>query len=204
MCASKDLDSRRDRYWQSHDVNTFSVGDTVICYNGTHLGRYGNGQMYVNKRGPPNSKSPSISAIPLTELALPSSPYTVSGQIFSLVPISGDAAKWAWTGEFVSLSLNKKATSAPGSVSHLKNLRFAVSSRLIDPMHENARETPTDGIHWPAFTSTQDKTWVFSSQHLLATWNRLWTRLFSDVTLHNKFSNLQVFLRDFPPIKRRL
>ncbi|KAJ7826059.1 hypothetical protein B0H13DRAFT_1918333 [Mycena leptocephala] len=90
-----------------------------------------------------------------------------NGQILrsdlSLVPISGDAAKWAWTGEFVSLSLNKKATSAPGSVSHLKNLRFAVSSRLIDPMHENARETPTDGIHWPAFTSTQDKTWVFSS-----------------------------------------
>ncbi|KAK7050337.1 hypothetical protein R3P38DRAFT_3306578 [Favolaschia claudopus] len=71
------------------DSTHFSFGDlfaTFICYNGTHLA-LALGRTTLIKRGLPGSKSPSISAIPLAELNLPNSPWTVCGQIFSLVPL---------------------------------------------------------------------------------------------------------------------
>ncbi|KAK6997165.1 hypothetical protein R3P38DRAFT_2798691 [Favolaschia claudopus] len=80
----------------------FSLGNifsTVICYNQTHLG------IAIGKSFPPPLK------------------YTISGQIFSLVPIANNASKWAWTGEFVSFSV-KKRTAATGDIAHLKNLQL--------------------------------------------------------------------------------
>lgn len=166
----------------------------MICYNGTHLGLgMAMAKCTLIKRGPPNSKSPSISAIPPAELALPSSPYTVSGQIFSLDPISGDAAKWAWTGEFVSLSLK--------CFSHLKNLRFAVSSRLIDPMHGRPPPMASTGLlllprrtkHGSFEVSISWPLGIVSGLGCFPTSSYITNSLIS-----------QVFLRDFPPIKRRL
>lgn len=165
-----------------------NIFSTFICHNGTHLA-LALAKCTLIKRGPPNSKSPSISAVPLAELSLPSSPYTISGQIFSLVPISADASKWAWTGEFVSLSLKKKKAAAPEDISRLRNLQFSVSSRLIDPMHENAQEILTSDVDFPAFTCEHEKTWVFLNQDILNSWNRLWPRLLADSSLHDKFPN---------------
>ncbi|KAF7351813.1 hypothetical protein MVEN_01142400 [Mycena venus] len=67
----------------------FQLGNlfaTFICYNGTHLG-LALAKSTIIKRGIPGSKSPSVSAIPIAELGLPSSPFTICGQIFSLLPL---------------------------------------------------------------------------------------------------------------------
>ncbi|KAJ6603348.1 hypothetical protein DFH09DRAFT_1019322 [Mycena vulgaris] len=183
----------------SHDRLTRirNVFSTLICYNGTHIGM-ALAKCTLIKNGPPNSKSLSISAVPLAELTLASSPYTVSGQIFSLLPISDNASRWAWSGEFVALSFKKKAVIS-GDVSRLKNLQFAVSSRLIDPMHRDAQETLTSDILWPTFTCGLEKTWVFSNHHLLASWHRLWTQLNADSTLHDKFPNFTGVSQGFFP-----
>ncbi|KAK7013380.1 hypothetical protein R3P38DRAFT_3322492 [Favolaschia claudopus] len=90
----------------------FQLGNlfaTLICHNGTHLG-LAIAKCTVIKRGPLGSKSPSVSAIPRAELDLPSSPYTIAGQIYDLIPIPSTAGplKWAWNGKLVSLSLLKK------------------------------------------------------------------------------------------------
>ncbi|KAK6971609.1 hypothetical protein R3P38DRAFT_2813660 [Favolaschia claudopus] len=87
----------------------FQLGNlfaTLICHNGTHLG-LAIAKCTVIKRGPLGSKSP---AIPRAELDLPSSPYTIAGQIYDLIPIPSTAGplKWAWNGKLVSLSLLKK------------------------------------------------------------------------------------------------
>lgn len=109
---------------------------TFICYNGTHLG-LALAKSTLIKRGLPGSKSPSISAIPVAEMSLPSSPYTVCGQILSLLHLKKDGSKWVWDGKFVSLLLKKKGKSAADSVSRLCNLQLSVSARLIDPVGEN-------------------------------------------------------------------
>ncbi|KAJ7479044.1 hypothetical protein FB451DRAFT_1032027 [Mycena latifolia] len=80
----------------------FQLGNlfaTLLCYNGTHLG-LAIAKCTLIKRGPGGSKSASVSAIPLGELHLPASPYTVSGQIFALVALtpSSSSIQWAWNG----------------------------------------------------------------------------------------------------------
>ncbi|KAJ6565382.1 hypothetical protein B0H10DRAFT_2200416 [Mycena sp. CBHHK59/15] len=175
-----------------------NIFSTLICYNGTHI-ELALAKCTLIKRGPPNSKSPSISAVPLAELSLPASPYTIYGQIFSLLPISSDAAKWAWNGEFVLLSLKQKKGTDSSDLSHLRNLQFSISSRLIDPMHDKAEEILMSDIHFPAFTCQPDKTWVFSNQDILNSWDRLWSRVLSDSTLHDKFPTFTgVFRGIFP------
>ncbi|KAJ6626794.1 hypothetical protein B0H10DRAFT_1941439 [Mycena sp. CBHHK59/15] len=109
---------REDTRTEAMSASThFQLGHifaTLICYDAAHLG-LGIAKCTLIKRGPPNSKSPSISAVPLAELSLPTSPYSVYGQILSLRPITTDASTWAWTGDFVSLSLKKKATIDTGN-----------------------------------------------------------------------------------------
>ncbi|GLB45645.1 hypothetical protein LshimejAT787_2500370 [Lyophyllum shimeji] len=119
---------------------------TLICYNGTHLG-LAVCKCTLIKRGPASSKSPSISAVPLAELGLPMSPYTVYGQVFSVLPLSANAAEWAWDGEFVSLSLKKKPKSGSDDVARLRNLQFSVTSRLIDPIQQCAHKVSVAEIH---------------------------------------------------------
>ncbi|KAK7005495.1 hypothetical protein R3P38DRAFT_3326476 [Favolaschia claudopus] len=86
--------------WEREDVDGATVsnlthflfGDlfaTFLCYNGTHLG-LALGRTTLIKRGLPGSKSPSLSAIPLAELNLPTSPWTICGQILSLLPLKTD------------------------------------------------------------------------------------------------------------------
>ncbi|KAF7335508.1 hypothetical protein MVEN_02204600 [Mycena venus] len=68
----------------------FQLGNlftTFICYNGTHLG-LAVAKSTLIKRGPPGSKSPSISAVPLAELSLSSSPYTFSVSSRLIDPIT--------------------------------------------------------------------------------------------------------------------
>jgi hypothetical protein len=185
--------------WAHEDVDAqnvsslthFQLGNlfsTLVCYNGTHIG-LALSKCTLIKRGLPGSKSPSISAVPLAELSLPSSPYTISGQVFSLIPICSDATEWAWTGDFVSFSLKMKKGAAPTDISRLRNLQFAVSSRLIDPMHHKAHDTLVSEITSPTFVSEQEKTWIFKNQDILVSWNTLWDRLLADRELHDKLPN---------------
>ncbi|KAJ7444422.1 hypothetical protein B0H11DRAFT_2250104 [Mycena galericulata] len=171
----------------------FQLGNlfvTFVCYNGTYLG-LALAKSTLIKRGLPGSKSPSISAIPIAELSLPSSPYTVCGQIFSLVPLTRNGSEWAWDGKFVSLSVKKKGKQGLDDPSRLQNLQLSVSSRLIDPIMQNDRrdvlisELGSTGNDI-CFNSEREKTWVFSSDFILAVWYRIKERIESDSTLHDK------------------
>jgi hypothetical protein len=65
----------------------------LVSHNGTHLG-LAVAKCTLIKRGPPGSKAASVTAIPRAELLLANSPYTVSGQVFLLVPLPEHVA-WA-------------------------------------------------------------------------------------------------------------
>jgi hypothetical protein len=131
------------------------------------------------------SKTASTSAVPRAELILPESVCTISGQVLSLVAMtqSEDAPDFAWDGDFVSLSLNKKGQN--GDVSRIRNLQFSVPSRLVDAaIHEQAHELVALDSEIPC---TREKTWSFSKKDLSAAWSCLWERVVADKSLHNQF-----------------
>ncbi|KAJ7836092.1 hypothetical protein B0H13DRAFT_1523594, partial [Mycena leptocephala] len=97
---------------------------TLICYNGTHLG-FAVAKCTLIKKCLPGAKPVSISAAPLAELHLESSPYIISGQVLSLVPGSSNTSEWAWDGSFISFSVTKKKAGSD-SVTRIRNLQFAV------------------------------------------------------------------------------
>ncbi|KAJ7050107.1 hypothetical protein C8F01DRAFT_947252, partial [Mycena amicta] len=68
----------------------------------------------------------SLSALPRSEIDLPASRVTVSGQILSLVHVQTlpGAEEWIWDRTFVSLSVKTKG--AGDDVSRLKNLQISV------------------------------------------------------------------------------
>lgn len=159
---------------------------TLVCYNGTHLG-LAIAKCTLIKRGPSGAKSASVSAIPRSELHLPASPYTISGQVFSLVPIpqNGDHPAWAWDGAFISFCLKKRNNNSAEEISRLRNLQFTVSSRLIDcTINDQAHELAAFEID---LRCIRDKTWTFTNNDLTASWNTLWNRLLADSSLHEKF-----------------
>ncbi|KAJ7849431.1 hypothetical protein B0H13DRAFT_2402726 [Mycena leptocephala] len=166
----------------------FQLGNlftTLVCYNGTHLG-LAVAKCTLIKRGSAGSKSASVSAIPLGELHLSTSPYTLSGRVFSLIPLTADSnpRQWAWNGQFISFSLLKKKSAGTEEISRLRNLQFCVSSCLIDPIHEKARDVNTVDLEVPF---DRENTWVFSDKDLLESWYRLWNRLLANTALHDKF-----------------
>ncbi|KAJ7826506.1 hypothetical protein B0H13DRAFT_1657506 [Mycena leptocephala] len=164
----------------------FQLGNlftTLIGYNGTHVG-LAVAKCTLIKHCTPGSKAASVAAIPRAELHLPKSPYTISGQIFSLVPLGDVGNCMAWDGNFVSFTVRKKKSNGE-DVSHLRNLQFAVSSRLVDcTIHEMARETLLSDTDR---SSEREKTWSFLQADLQISWNNLWSRLLNDSSLHEKF-----------------
>jgi hypothetical protein len=60
---------------------------TLVCFNGSHIG-LAIAKCTMIRNGPTGSKSASTSAIPRSELHLPASPHTISGQVLSLVPLT--------------------------------------------------------------------------------------------------------------------
>ncbi|KAJ7761933.1 hypothetical protein DFH07DRAFT_867598 [Mycena maculata] len=160
---------------------------TMISHNGSHLS-LAIAKCTLIKQGPSGAKSASTSAIPLGELHLPSSPYTISGQIFSLIPIPSTSnpnpGKWAWDGDFITLLLTMKGAAGKGEASRINNLQFSVPSRLIDPIHNKAEETLAFDITVPC---KHEKTWLFSDADILQSWYRLYNRILGDRTLHDKF-----------------
>ncbi|KAJ7864087.1 hypothetical protein B0H14DRAFT_2574528 [Mycena olivaceomarginata] len=138
------------------------------------------------KKGPTGSEASSVSAVPRAELDLPDSVYTISGQVISVVPLGRDedSPVFAWDGNFVSFSQKKKGQSDGGEVSRIRNLQFAVTSRLIDSaIHEQAHEFLALDSE---VACDREKTWSFSDKDLSAAWSCLWERLLADKTLHNK------------------
>ncbi|KAJ7140069.1 hypothetical protein C8R43DRAFT_858013, partial [Mycena crocata] len=138
------------------------------------------------KRVASGARAVSISAIPHGELHLPESPYMISGQVLSLVPLprNPDRQGWVWDGEFISFSLTKKKPNLGEQVSRLKNLQFTVSSRLIEGIHEKACETLTSETD---IVCTHERTWAFKDADLRSTWEILWNRLVGDKPLHQMF-----------------
>ncbi|KAJ6455112.1 hypothetical protein DFH09DRAFT_1508591 [Mycena vulgaris] len=166
----------------------FQLGNlfaTLACYNGSHIG-LAIAKCTMIKNGPTGSKSASISAIPRSELHLTASPHIISGQVLSLTSAEAETVEWAWDGQFISFSLKKKQKST-GEVSRLRNLQVSVSTRLIDPIQEKAREASTFNLQLPP--SGREKTWLFSDTVLLESWHTLWNRLIGDKTLHTLFPN---------------
>lgn len=179
--------------WESSDTSQnvsaathFQLGNlfaTVICHNGIHIG-LAVAKSTLIKRVASGTKPVSVTDIPHGELNLPESPYMISGQVLSLVPLPHNSAQngWVWDGNFISFSLKKSNADNGGQVNRLKNLQFTVSSRLIDgSMHEKACKVLTP-------TSCQcERTWAFKDDDLIRTWGTLWKRLLDDCTLHQKF-----------------
>ncbi|KAJ7236528.1 hypothetical protein C8J57DRAFT_1569556, partial [Mycena rebaudengoi] len=182
-----------DMTQDSHDASVSThlqlgnVFATLICYDGTNVG-LAVAKCTLIKKGPTGSKSASVSAVPRAELDLSASPYIIFGQVLSLIPLSHStgAQHWAWDGQFISFSLKKRKKVNGEEVSRLKNLQFSVTSRLADPIHEQAYETSTLDNEG---SSGRETTWAFSNDALLASWNRLWPRLLGDRALHDKFPN---------------
>ncbi|KAF8218166.1 hypothetical protein K438DRAFT_1901061 [Mycena galopus ATCC 62051] len=165
----------------------FQLGNmftTLMCYNSTHLG-LAVAKCTLIKKCIPGTKPVSISAVLLAELNPESSPYIISGQVFSLVPVDAVGSEWAWDGQFVSFSCKKGSKSSPDNAARIPNLQFAVSSRIIDPIHQHALERLASEIQ---VSCEREKTWVFSNQHILDSWNRLWTSVLADNSLHDKFA----------------
>ncbi|KAJ7741552.1 hypothetical protein DFH07DRAFT_778032 [Mycena maculata] len=166
----------------------FQLGNlftTLLCHNGTHLS-LALAKSTLIKRGTSGSKAASVSAIPRAELHLPDSPYAVSGQVLSVVPLAPaeNDVVWVWDGDFTSFSLKKKKNNGE-EIARIKNLQFSVSSRLIDAnIHGQAREISACNFDLP---SGREKTWSFSNSDLLAAWNSLWIRILNDTSLHDKF-----------------
>ncbi|KAJ7759828.1 hypothetical protein B0H14DRAFT_2634356 [Mycena olivaceomarginata] len=154
---------------------------TRMCHNGTHLG-LAVAKCILIKRGASGSKAASVSAIPRAELHLPASPYMISGQVLSLVPQPNNLAALAWDGVFISFDLKKKKNSGE-EIMDSRNLQFTVSSRLIDcDIHDRALEL--SALDLPG---DREKTWSFQNADLLSAWNKLWTSLLNDSSLHEKF-----------------
>ncbi|KAJ7822223.1 hypothetical protein B0H13DRAFT_1659783 [Mycena leptocephala] len=184
----------RTFFEMTHDIHTShdrlqrlgNLFTTLICHNNTHLA-LAIAKCTMIKKGPPGSKAASISAVPRAELNLPESVYTISGQALSVVPVGQDkdSPGFAWDGDFVSFSLKKKGQSNGEEVSRIRNLQFAVPSRLIDTtIHERACEVLAVDSELPC---DRDKTWSFAHDDLSTAWSCLWDRLVADKTLHNKF-----------------
>ncbi|KAF8157541.1 hypothetical protein K438DRAFT_2074070 [Mycena galopus ATCC 62051] len=162
-------------------LSHFQLGDlfaSFVCYNGTHVG-LALAKTTLIKRGPPGGKSPSISAIPIAELTLPASPFTICGQIFSLLPLKKDGSEWVWDGKFVSLSVKKKGKSGADDidVSRLRILQLSNDRRdvFISELESADTENLID------FNSERAKTWVFSQEFILAAWYRLKERIEKDI-----------------------
>ncbi|KAK6977108.1 hypothetical protein R3P38DRAFT_2582278, partial [Favolaschia claudopus] len=173
-----------------------SLFATFICFNGTHLG-LGLGRTTLIKRGAPGSKAASISAIPLAELTLPESPFTICGQILSVLPFKVDGSEWVWDGKYVSFALKRKAKKKQGEpaaaedVSLMQNLQLSVSSRLIVPITgDGRRDASISELEFVdntiGFDSERDKTWIFPDKSILAAWYELKDRIEKDSTLHDK------------------
>ncbi|KAK6984382.1 hypothetical protein R3P38DRAFT_2806576 [Favolaschia claudopus] len=169
------------------DATHFQLGNlftTLLSHNNTHLG-LAVARCTLIKNTPSGAKPTSVAAIPRAEMHLPTSIYTISGQVLSLSLLAGshpDNATWAWDGQFISLSL-KKRKSTGEEVTRRENLQVIVSGRLVDfNIQDQAQDIST--IDLPGGL---EKTWRFHNADLTSSWNFVWTTLLNDTTLHDKF-----------------
>ncbi|KAK7059463.1 hypothetical protein R3P38DRAFT_2495678 [Favolaschia claudopus] len=170
----------------------FKLGDlftTLICHNSTHLGLAVVKSTLIKRGGTGSgSRAVSLFAIPRAEIHLPTSAYTVSGQVLSLLPLetAPNSLSWAWEGDFISFcskKKKKKKASDSEDTAKIKNLHIIVSSRLIDcNINDQAREI--SGLTLPR---EREKTWSFKNADLVSAWKALWVSLLNDSSLHDKF-----------------
>ncbi|KAK6971446.1 hypothetical protein R3P38DRAFT_3497451 [Favolaschia claudopus] len=180
----RDLESGENISAATH----FQLGNlftTLLSHNGTHLGLAVVKSTLI-KCTVPRSKPTSLSAIPRTELHLPSTSYSISGQVLSLIPpVPSDSSdphvQWAWDGGFIAFCLNKKKNSGE-ETTHRRNLQITTSSRLIDcNITDQALEISASDL-----PGTRESTWSFRNSDLVAAWNKLWSLLLNDASLHEK------------------
>ncbi|KAK6974238.1 hypothetical protein R3P38DRAFT_3296758 [Favolaschia claudopus] len=90
--------------------------------------------------------------------------------------------QWAWDGGFIAFCLNKKKNSGE-KTTHRRNLQITTSSRLIDCniTHQALEISASD------LPGTRESTWSFRNSDLVAAWNKLWSLLLNDASLHEKF-----------------
>nr|GAT42887.1 predicted protein [Mycena chlorophos] len=130
-----------------------------------------------------NRKSKSILSLPRGELDLESSPYVVSGEVLSLVPVETTLG-WVWSEDYASFSLQKKNAGSE-AVQRAGNMHISVSTRLIEVFGECAQAVTNDDL--PHYQIRREKSWFFLDSDLTSAWMRLWQHVGADERLHNKF-----------------
>ncbi|KAJ7823384.1 hypothetical protein B0H13DRAFT_2125344 [Mycena leptocephala] len=154
---------------------------TFIGYNGTHVGlAVAKMHTYQTLHARVEGRFRlcySTRRTSLAEIAL----HNLRTDIFS----RSSARCWHGLEREFSLIYCREKKSNGEDVSHLRNLQFAVSSRLVDcTIHERARETLLSDTD---LSSEREKTWSFLKADLQVSWHELWNRLISDSSLHEKF-----------------
>lgn len=91
------------------------------------------------------SGSELLSCAPLDEIALPDSPYEVSGQILSFLPIirksnndpQAITLSWVWNSRYVALNSASKSRQKQTQSTSLHHLNIVVNGSLTYPLHSS-------------------------------------------------------------------
>ncbi|KAF7312848.1 hypothetical protein MKEN_00968800 [Mycena kentingensis (nom. inval.)] len=170
---------------------------TLISHNGTDLSLAVGIVTSIVRRGA------SSSAIPRSDLLLADSEFTISGQVFGLLPfstVSEDGAplwSWAWDQSFVFLSQLKNASAAE-TAARAGNIKISIPSKMVLPLAESAIELDASTVPVP-MTASRDSTWSFTHEALCSAWAVLYNRILSDESLHSQIPRYtRVITSNFP------
>ncbi|KAK7024312.1 hypothetical protein VNI00_016436 [Paramarasmius palmivorus] len=138
----------------------------------------------------------SVEVAPLGEVIKPTSEYSISGQILSLLPYEDNRdAIWVWNGEFVSLTPPKTKKTTADAPARLSNLKIVMSGSVILPLTRAANIAPEEifasnvALHFPGnekLPSSLAKTWKFSEKCLTTIWHQLLSRFAENVSIRTK------------------
>ncbi|THU94060.1 hypothetical protein K435DRAFT_669146, partial [Dendrothele bispora CBS 962.96] len=134
----------------------------------------------------------SLDAVPLAELSLPASPFTVSGQILSLLPVpDNQVSRWIWNGNYSTFVSSKTKNSQPQSIIRGTNLRITAPAYMLLPVSQQQTTIPVQELSESIqIHETLSSTWAFPSDTLSRFWDTLYSRLTSEYGL-SYFKSIQ-------------
>ncbi|KAK6971902.1 hypothetical protein R3P38DRAFT_2586299 [Favolaschia claudopus] len=123
-----------------------------------------------NKTNPPTYHD----AVPIAEIGIPSAQYTVTGQIYSMIPFitSADSISWAWDTNYVAFESSKTKQTNFNLPARRRHLNICVDGGLVVPLSSPefmpARVVLEDigGDILPDVAEAVETTWVFSESQL--------------------------------------
>ncbi|KAK7021595.1 hypothetical protein R3P38DRAFT_2533481, partial [Favolaschia claudopus] len=116
-----------------------------------------------------------LDAAPTAEIGLANTPYSVTGQVLSLVPFldAADSISWAWDTSFAGFESVKVKNVSTDSVSRKRHINICIDGRLVLPL-VSSNLSPScailDDVAGPGTSINTaervDTTWVFSDSKL--------------------------------------